>query len=283
MSLSRMYEETEVSADLRRVYADIRASFDLPWVPSTFKLAAGSPVYLKGMWDDLGHVARSKEFQSASRALEEFVRSTAVSDGWHFSSQDKLLAGQKFSIADIEQLGAILNVFVRSIPKLVLFSRLMQRGYSGGQKGRVSAGKQASALARMLTLNVPAEKDAGLRTWLIYNDIRKTLNSRNVSTLLRIISPYPGYLASVWMDSKKLLAQPTFVHAKDEITRRSLGFIAGMPVRDHRKELKDLSPDQWRDIEEMVDNFARLLPQFALIAAVWQRSFPHYAADVAAA
>ncbi|HWR16692.1 MAG TPA: halocarboxylic acid dehydrogenase DehI family protein [Terriglobales bacterium] len=283
MPLTRMYEETEVSSDLQRVYGDIRASFDVPWVPSTFKLAAGCPAYLKTMWDDLGPVARSKEFQTASRALEEFVRSLAVSDGWHFSSQARLLAAQKFSIGDIEQLGGILSVFLRSIPKLVLFSRLMQRGYSGGQSGRVSAGKQASALARMMTLNVPNEREAGIRTWLIYNDIRKAFGMKNVSTLFRVISPYPGYLASVWMDSKKLMSQPTFVRAKDEVSRRSLGLVAGLPVRDHRKHLKDMSPDQWRDVEEMVDNFARLAPQFALVAAVWQRSFPQYASQNVAA
>jgi hypothetical protein len=283
MSLTRMYEETELSADLRNVYGDIRVSLDLPFVPSTFKLAAGVPNYLKTMWDDLGQVARSKEFQSASRALEEYIRSLAVSDGWHFSPQDRVLASQKFSMADIEQLGGVINIFVRSAPKLILFARLMQRGYSGGQKGKISSGKQASALARMITLNVPSEKEAGLRTWLIYSDIRKTLGTKNVLTLFRIISPYPGYLASVWMDSKKMLAQPTFIRAKDDAGRRSLGLIAGMPVRDHRKHAKDVTPDQWRDVEELVDGFVRLLPQMALIAAVWQRSFPQYRSDVLAA
>src|SRR3954463_12377464 len=113
MSLTRMYEESELSADLRHVYGDVRASLDLPFVPSTFKLAAGVPNYLKTMWDDLGHVARSKEFQSSSIALEEYIRSLAVSDGWHFSPQDRVLASQKFSVADIEQLGGVINVFVR--------------------------------------------------------------------------------------------------------------------------------------------------------------------------
>ncbi|MGZ7100029.1 MAG: hypothetical protein ACXVJ8_16265, partial [Candidatus Angelobacter sp.] len=50
--------------------------------------------------------------------------------------------------------------------------------------------------------------------------------------------------------------------------------LAGMPVKDHRAILKDLNPAQWRDIEETVDGFARLLPQFTLLTAVWQRSFP---------
>jgi hypothetical protein len=283
MSLIRMYEETDVSRDLRRIYGDIRTSLDLPWVPSIFKLAAGSPQYLTTMWHDLDPVARSQEFQGAAKALEEFVRSLAVSDGWNFSAQDRVLSAQKFSVGDIEQLGGVINLFVRSIPKLVLFTRLMQRGYSGGQRGRITPGRQASALAKMITLNVPTEKEAGIRTWLIYSDIRKTLGTKNVLTLFRIISPYPGYLASVWQDAKKVMNQPNFRGAQERVARRSLGLIAGMPVKDHRKIAKAMSPAEWRDVEELVDNVARLLPQVALLAAVWQRSFPSYGAQVVAA
>lgn len=283
MSLTRMYEKNEVSPELRRLYDDVRLSFDLPWVPSIFKLSASIPPYLKTMWDDLGPVARSKEFHSASHALEEYVRSLAVSDGWHFTPQDRLLVSHKFSVSDIEQLSGVVNVFVRAVPRLVLFSRLMQRGYSGGQKGKVTPGKQASALARMITLNVPNEKDAGLRTWLLYSDIKKTMGTKNVMSLFRVISPYPGYLASVWVDTKKMVAQPTFRHAKEEVSRRSLALIAGMPVGDHRKHAKNLSPEQWRDLEEMTDSFVRVMPQFALIAAVWQRSFPRSGSALIAA
>jgi hypothetical protein len=283
LSLNRMYEESEVSRDLRRIYGDIRTSLDLPWVPSIFKLAAGSPQYLTTMWNDLGPVARSQEFQAASKALEEFVRSLAVSDGWQFSAQDRVLSAQKFSVGDIEQLGGVINLFVRSIPKLVLFSRLMQRGYSGGQRGRITPGRQASALAKMITLNVPTEKEAGLRTWLIYGDIKKTLGTKNVLTLFRMISPYPGYLASMWQETKKVIGQPNFRAAQELVARRSLGLIAGMPVKDHRKIAKGMSPAEWREIEELVDSLTRVQPQTALISAVWQRSFPTYGAQVVAA
>ena len=283
MPLNRVFEDNEVANDLRQIYADVRATFDTPWVPTVFKVVAGTPEYLDRMWDDLGPVARSKEFQSASRALEEFIRSLAVSDGWHFQNQQRMLAAQKFSQSDIEQLGGIISVFVRAIPRLALFLRLMQRGFSGGQKGRVSNGKQASAIARMITLNVPNEKEAGIRAWLIYNDIKKTTGSKYVVSMFRVISPYPGYMASVWQDSKKLIAQPNFNHASEELARRTIGLIAGMPVKDHRKVCRSLTADQWREIEELVDSMARLLPRFALIAAVWQRSFPHLGSQYFAA
>jgi len=273
MALTRLYEETELTPELRRIYTDIRYSFDLPFVPSIFKACAGVPEYLKLMWNDLGPVARSREFQTAGLALEEFVRSLAVSDGWRFSDQQRVLAEQKFTPDDIEQFAVIVNIFARALPRMALFARLVQRGYSGGQPGRVSSGKQVSALSRLVTLHVPNERDASLRVWLLYNDIKKTTASGHVLSLLRAVSPFPGYLASVWVESKKVMREESFQLSRERVARRALGLLTGLPVRDHRNS-KHVTGEQWKDIEQTVDTFARLLPPFALLGAVWQRSFP---------
>ncbi len=275
MPLSRLYEENELAPELRRVYQDVRHSFDLPFVPSLFKASAGVPEYLKTVWSDLGPVVRSREFQTAGLALEEFTRSLAVSDGWHFADQQQTLLEQKFSPDDIEQFAALVAIFVRALPRMLLFARLAQRGYSGGQPGRVSSAKQVSALSRLVTLHVPNERDAGLRVWLIYNDIKKTTGGNHVMSLLRVISPFPGYLASVWTEAKKIMREPQFTTACDNLNRRAVGLLNGLPVRDHRALAKRVSTEQWKQVEETVDGFVRLLPQFTVLAAVWQRSFPH--------
>lgn len=276
MPLTRAFEEQEVQPDVRRIYGEVRASLDLPFVPTLFKVLAGSPDYLKLMWDDLGRVARSREFHAATRALEEFVRSLAVKGGWRFSDGRKVLAAQKFSGDDMEVIGELPPVFVRSLCQMSLFTRLLQRGYAGGQRGRVSDARQASALARIMSINVPNEREAGLRVWLIYSDIKKLTGSRNVLSLFRVLSPFPGYLASMWLDSKKVWSDPGFLHARDEVAKRVQGLVIGLPVRDHRSADKKIDPARWREVEETVDGLARLLPQFALLAAVWRRSVAHF-------
>ncbi len=277
MALTRVYEEHEVGPELRKAYQDIRHSLDLPFVPTLFKLTAGLPEYFRIMWADLGPVARSREFAAANKALTEFTQSLVTAGGWRFSDQQRVLAAQKFSGTDIEQVGSVAAVFARSLPKMLLFARLMQRGYGGGQKGRTSNHRQAAAAAHLVTLHIPNEKEAGLRVWLLYNDIRKTTGARTVLSLFRALSPFPGYLASVWLETKKLLAEPAFLRSREELNRRSLGLLVGLPVRDHRALGKGVAPAQWREVEETVDSFVRLLPQFALIAPVWQRSFPQRA------
>lgn len=273
MALTRAYEEHEVPPEIRRMYANIRTGFDLPFVPTIFKLSAGVPQYLKLVWKDLESVAGSREFDTAARALQEIAHSAAISGGWTFSDQPNLLAADKFSNADIRVIGGIIGLFARATAQVGLFSRLMQRGYSGGQRGRVTRSKQVSALAQMLRVHIPNEREAGLRVWLIYSDIKKVTGAKNVLSLYRSLSPFPSYLASAWLDSKRLLADPAFIAATEELNRRTRALLAGLPVKDHRALLKDLDP-QWHEIEETVDGFARLLPQFVLLTSVWQRSFP---------
>ena len=283
MALSRAYEEHEVTPEIRRMYANIRAGFDLPFVPTVFKLSAGIPQYLKVLWKDLESVVCSREFETAARAYQEIAHSAAISGGWTFSCQPAVLAADKFSNADIRVIGGIIGLFARATAQMALFSRLMQRGYSGGQKGRVSTLKQVSALAQMVRVHVPNEREAGLRVWLIYSDIKKTTGAKSVISLYRALSPFPSYLASAWLDSKRLLVDPSFISAHEELNRRARALLAGMPVKDHCAILKDLDAAQWRDIEEAVDSFARLLPQFTLLTSVWQRSFPNASRLIGAA
>ena len=65
--------------------------------------------------------------------------------------------------------------------------------------------------------------------------------ARGLRGLYRALSPFPSYLASAWLDGKRLLAEPSFITARDELNRRGRALLAGLPVRDHRAILKDLS------------------------------------------
>ena len=283
MAFTRAFEEHEVGQDLRRIYADIRHTLDLSFVPTPLKVLAAQPDYLRAVWSDLGVVAHSREFQAASTALEEFCHSEAVSGGWRFSDQRKQLAGQHFSAGDVELMASIVSMFTKAMAQMALLARLIQLGYSGGQQGRVVGQRQASALSRLITLNVPNERDSGLRTWLIYSDIKRTTGAKNVMSSFRALSPYPGYLASVWFDAKKLIREASFTQARDDVARRSRALLSGLPVGDHRRAAKKVAPNEWREIEETVDGFVRQLPLDALLMAVWQRSFPASVARIRAA
>jgi hypothetical protein len=273
MSLARAYEENEVGPELRRIYAELRTNFDLPFVPTLFQSLAASPSYLKGMWRDLGPVAASREFHAASEALDDFVRAQAISGGWQLRDQERMLAEQKISTNDMPVLAGVVGIFVRTLPRLLLFARLMQSGCQGGQKGRVTPGKQAPALSRLITLHVPNEREASLRVWLIYADIRRTMKARSVMSLYRALSPFPSYLASTWMDSKSVLADKRFQRASEEVSSRATALLRGIPAHDHAPLLKELSPDQARDVRETIDEFVRTIPLLALLSVVWRRSF----------
>src|SRR6266568_1183599 len=273
MSFSRAYEEHEVGPELRRIYAEVRTNFDLPFVPSIFKRLAVVPPYLKRMWRDLGPVAASREFHAASAALDDFVRTQAMVGAWRLRDQERMLAEQKIATDDMPVLAGVVGIFVRTLPRLLLFAHLMQLGNNGGQRGRISSGKQAPALSRLVTLHVPNERDANLRVWLIYADIRRTLKTKSVMSLYRSLSPFPSYLASAWMDSKSVLADKKFQAVSEAVSNRATSLLHGIPVSDHAEILKDLSAEQARDVREVVDEFVRTMPSLALLTVVWRRSF----------
>ena len=284
MPLTRAYEEHEVRSDVGKIFDEVRNALNLPFVPTLFKLSAGAPEYLGAVWADLHEVACAREFHAAAHALAEFTHSQVIHAGWQMSDQHRVLSGMKFPLEEEEIVAMTAGIFAKATPEMLLFARLMQLGFSGGQRGRVSGSKEPRPLGRWYTLYVPPERQAGLRTWLIYSDIKRTTGSRNVMSIFRVLSPYPAYLSSVWVDAKKLLQQPGFRRAADDVARRSRALLSGLPVRDHHKLARGVSPQQWREIEETVDGFVRILPQFALFAAVWQRSFERlgYRAPLAA-
>ena len=273
MSFSRALEYHQLEPDLRPIYEEVRSALDLPFVPTLFKVLANQPLYLREMWDDLYEVACSREFHAAADTLAQFVQSRVIGTNWQFSNQERLLAAQKFAPADVRIMAGVAATFARAIPRLALFARIIQRGYSGGQRGRVTARHAASPFARMVTLHIPNETEASLRTWMIYSEIRRTTGAKHVPSIFRALSPFPGYLASVWVDMKKLFVDREFLPARDEVSRRVLTLLHGLPVSNHREMIEDIGPQQWAEIEQLVDGFARLLPQFALGAAVWRRSF----------
>ena len=282
MAFTRAWEENDVSRDVKRIFLDARSALNLPYLPTLFKLLANSPDYLKEAWNDLAPVVRSKEFHAAGLALEEYIYSVVVTAGWRFTEQRRELQDQRFSNEDTIFIADALAIFAHGLPQVLLLARLLQAGYSGGQSGRISHVKQTSMISQALKIHVPNEREAGLRSWLIYNDIKKTTGSRSVMSVLRFISSYPGYLTSVWMDWKKTLKNPAVLRAKEEVSRRSAGLITGLPVGDHRASGK-IKPEQWREIEETIDGFVRMLPLFALVTAVWRKSFVPRPRDVRAA
>jgi hypothetical protein len=270
MSLTRAYEEHEVTPKLRRVYGDVRSSFDLPFVPTLFKVTAGIPEYLCKMWQDLGPVCRSKEFQAAARALQEITHSAALSGGWDFSEQSKMLASERFSNVDMRVIGGMLALFHRALTQGALCARLMQRGYSCGQQRRVSASKQVPALSQVVQIHEPNGREAGLRVLLIYAEFKRATGAQIIPGLYR----YPGYMASAWLDSQKLFHDPSFINEGDELGRRARALLTGLAVKDHRALLKNLDAAKWQEIEETVDSFACLLLQFVLLTALWERALP---------
>lgn len=271
-------QETEtLGAVARRVVEEARAALDLPFIPTIFEVLAGQPDYLKAVWSDLGAVLCSREFHSAAKALTEQIGLAAIEGGWRFSDQLQLLSEQNLSGTELALFSGIAGTFARELPQSLLVARLLQRGFSGGQRGAVTDGSGSSALSQLIEFHVPPPRSGGLRVWLIYTDIRRHTGVAHVPGVYRMLSPFPGYLASIWLETKRLLAQAEVASAIEALAQRSAALVYGLPVEDHRRIASKVRPEQWRAIEETVDCYVRTLPLFSLMTTVWHRSFPAFA------
>jgi len=90
---------------------------------------------------------------------------------------------------------------------MALFSRLNAARLLRRAKGKSDQAKAGLSPAQMVRVHIPNEREAGLRVWLIYSDIKKTTGAKSVLSLYRALSPFPSYLASAWLDSKRLLGR----------------------------------------------------------------------------
>src|SRR3954468_6802163 len=172
MAFTRAWEENDVSRDIKRIYTDARSALNLPYIPTMLKVLANQPEYLKAAWNDVGPVVRSKEFHSAALALEEYVYSLVVAGGWKFNEQRRELQDQRFSVEDTIFVADAVAIFAHGLPQILLLARLLQAGRRGGRRPQVGHLNETSMIAQALSIHVPNEREAGLRSWLIYNDIK---------------------------------------------------------------------------------------------------------------
>ncbi len=270
-------EREGVHPGSRRVLEEARAAMDLPFVPSVLEGLAGEPEYLKAAWADLKAVVWSREFHGASKALGEQIGLAALEGGWRFPDQQQLLAEQNLSGAELALFSGIAGTFARELPLSLLLARLLQCGYQGGQAGHSTERTGSAALSRLIEFHVPPPRSGGLRVWLIYTDIRRHTGIEQVPGVYRMMSIFPGYLASIWLETKRLLGEPGMASALDSVAQRSAGLVRGLPVENHRRAAGKLGTEHWRAVEQAVEGYVRTLPMFALMTAVWHRSFPPFA------
>jgi len=107
----------------------------------------------------------------------------------------------------------------------------MQRGYSGGQKGRVTRLKQVSALAQMVRVHIPKRARSGLRVWLIYSDIKKTTGAKSVLSLVPRAFAISQLSASACSTATHCWPNPRFIKRSGRAEPPCRALLAGMPVR----------------------------------------------------
>lgn len=77
MALPQPINESEASESLRSIYADIKATLDIPYVPLMFRYLGNYPIFIDRLWPTLKANIKDSSFQNVFSTIQtEAVRST---------------------------------------------------------------------------------------------------------------------------------------------------------------------------------------------------------------
>lgn len=111
MSTVALVEESAASGEVAAIYADIRATFGLPFVPAMFKAIAHHPAYLKTSWERVKVVMGPGLIDRKTKEMIAVAVSAANGCDYCIQAHTAALKGMGSNDAEIVELMAVVDLF----------------------------------------------------------------------------------------------------------------------------------------------------------------------------
>lgn len=111
MSTVALVEESAASGEVAAIYADIRATFGLPFVPAMFKAIAHHPAYLKASWERVKVVMGPGLIDRKTKEMIAVAVSAANGCDYCIQAHTAALKGMGSNDAEIVELMAVVDLF----------------------------------------------------------------------------------------------------------------------------------------------------------------------------
>lgn len=111
MATVKYVEETDAPDEIRKVYADIKEWFGLPFVPNLFKVMANHPAYLEATWARLKVIMGPGRLDRTTK--EVIALAVSATNNCHYCIDAHTAALKKlgFGDAEITELMAVVDLF----------------------------------------------------------------------------------------------------------------------------------------------------------------------------
>ncbi len=180
-----------------------------PFTPSAVSELAAAGGYLEAVWPQLEPSVRTAGFLGSALYMSDMALDGVEEAYEPLLSRESLLEGAALTGAELDQLVAVLDVFQRAQPQLLLlFAALAEAwerprvGGMGRLEHREDSERDRAQLGTAVRFAPPSAASLP--------EIASELQLEAPPDLYRAVAAWPGYLAAAWDELRHLVAYPEF-------------------------------------------------------------------------
>ena len=129
----RMVEEEEASEEVRRLYADIRKTLELPIVNSDYKALAKWPTLLRRAWGEVKRVRDREDYRFLTSSIAFAAERAAQRQPRAVQITEAEVRGVLRDNADTENLYRMVGMFSALLPGLIVNDAIVRVAVAGGK------------------------------------------------------------------------------------------------------------------------------------------------------
>nr|ADL27927.1 putative R-2-chloropropionic acid specific dehalogenase [Pseudomonas sp. 2-CPA-26] len=272
-AIIRPVPEHRADQELSEIYRDLKATFGVPWVGVITQAVAHYRPFFVEAWRRFAPSAKTHFFERASDDIR--IRS------WELIAQSFVIEGQTgrlqemgYSVREIDQIRAVLDIFDYGNPKYLIFATAIKEGLLSGRTYGGVAGDARCSFPRAPICQIepiPAmieEHHAGETLSQVYADIKQTLQLPFINSDYKAMARWPSYLDLAWDALKPCIDTPAYLADRSEINAQALATLDALPIayRMSRADalLAGLSEIQLDELIQVISLFQWLLSGLVL-------------------
>lgn len=111
MTTISMPDENQVSAEVGEVFADIRRTFGMPFVPNLFKVMAHNPAYLRASWERVKIIMGPGLIERKTKEMIAVAVSATNGCDYCVSAHTAALKAMGVGDGELVELMAVVDLF----------------------------------------------------------------------------------------------------------------------------------------------------------------------------
>nr|5H01_A Chain A, (R)-2-haloacid dehalogenase [Pseudomonas putida]5H01_B Chain B, (R)-2-haloacid dehalogenase [Pseudomonas putida]5H01_C Chain C, (R)-2-haloacid dehalogenase [Pseudomonas putida]5H01_D Chain D, (R)-2-haloacid dehalogenase [Pseudomonas putida] len=234
-AIIRPVPEHRADQELSEIYRDLKATFGVPWVGVITQAVAYYRPFFAEAWRRFAPSAKTHFFERASDDIR--IRS------WELMGQSFVIEGQTdrlremgYSVREIGQIRAVLDIFDYGNPKYLIFATAIKEGLLSGRTFGGAAGDARCHFPRSPICQIDPipvmveEHHAGGTLSQVYADIKQTLQLPFINSDYKAMARWPSYLEQAWGALKPCIDTPAYQAGRFDINARALAALDALPT-----------------------------------------------------